>query len=82
MCLDNLQNDFFVDSSGIVQHYSEVVQWAYSKRSHYTDNALNEFLDAIEADAFLVAYALADKSDRIIGIQEKSQPEIKRKMIE
>jgi hypothetical protein len=37
--------------------------------------ALNEFLDADEADAFLIAYALADSSNRIIVTQEIGAPQ-------
>jgi hypothetical protein len=39
---------------------------AISRSGHYLSNALNEFLDADEADAFLIAYALADNANRII----------------
>lgn len=42
--------------------------------------ALNEFLDAAEADAFLVAFALADFDNRIIITQEVSRPEQKNKI--
>ena len=79
-CQENLPETFFKDSSEVLAEYGEVVTWAYSMRSHYTESALSEFLDADEADAFLVAFALADKSQRIIVTQEKSQPEIKRKI--
>ncbi len=79
-CEENLPEDFFKDSSEVLVEYGEVVTWAYSMRTQYTESALSEFLDADEADAFLVSYALAYKSERIIVTQEKSQPEIKRKI--
>lgn len=41
---------------------------------HYRQNAISEFLDADEADAFLVAYALADCQRRVIVTQETSNP--------
>jgi hypothetical protein len=57
----------------IVQ-YVEVVKWAKSMEHHYLPKAFNEFLGADEADAFLVAYALSDKNNRIIVTQEVSNP--------
>lgn len=47
---------------------------------HYTPSALDEFLHADEADAWLVAYALADVDHRIIVTHEISQPESKKKI--
>jgi hypothetical protein len=43
-------------------------------------SAISEFLDAEEADAFIVAYALSDRQNRIIVTQEVSQPERKNKI--
>lgn len=37
-------------------------------------------MDADEADAFLVAYALSDKTNRIVVTQEISRPERKNKI--
>jgi hypothetical protein len=63
-----------------MSEYSAVSFWAASKASHYLPNAISEFLAADEADAFLIAYALADYQNRIIVTQERSQQEIKRKI--
>jgi hypothetical protein len=79
-CEYNLPKDFFRDTQEIVAYYGQVVIWANSKSSHYSPNALAEFLGADEADAWLIAYALADKKNRIIVTHERSQPEIKRKI--
>ncbi len=73
-CVDNLPEDFFKDTSHVIAEYGQVSAWAISKSNHYLQNALNEFLDANEADAFLVAYALADLNNRIIVTQEISHP--------
>jgi hypothetical protein len=54
--------------------------WANARSSHYHPTALAEFLDADEADAWLVAYALVDKVNRTIVTHEKSQPDIKRRV--
>jgi len=49
-------------------------------QNHYLPHALNEFLDADEAVAFIVAYSLADSANRIIVTQEISQPNRKNKI--
>jgi len=80
-CKNNLPDNFFIDTSEVVDNeYREVIRWAYSKSSHYLEKALNEFLDADEADAFIVAYALKDKTNRTIVTQEVSRPEMKSKI--
>ena len=43
-------------------------------------NAINEFLDADEADAFLIAYTLADPNNRTVVNYEISQPTRKNKI--
>ncbi|UCS95749.1 DUF4411 family protein [Echinicola marina] len=43
-------------------------------------NAINEFLDADEADAFLVAYVLNDVQNRILVTHEVSNPNQKNKI--
>lgn len=79
-CVANLPVDFFKDTSEIMGSYGIVSAWAVSRNSHYMPNALNEFLDADEADAFLVAYALADPNKRVVVTQEISEPNKKNKV--
>jgi len=79
-CMANLPKDFFKDSSQVMVAYGQVSAWAISKSAHYLPNALNEFLDADEADAFLVAYALTDTSNRVVVTQEISEPNRKNKI--
>jgi hypothetical protein len=79
-CKDNLPENFFKDTSHVMASYSQVSAWAISRNNHYLPNALNEFLDADEADAFLIAYALADNSNRIIVTHETSNPNQKNKI--
>lgn len=79
-CKANLPEDFFKESSEVMAAYGQVSAWAISRSSHYMPNALNEFLDADEADAFIVAYALADPNNRIVVTQEISQPNRKNKI--
>lgn len=64
----------------MIEQYREVTYWAISKKGHYLPNALNEFLDSDEADAFLVAFALFDSQNRIIVTHEVSQPSRKNKI--
>lgn len=71
-CKANLPNNFFKDSSLKMQEYSQIIEWAISKSDHYLPKALTEFLDADEADAFIVAYALSDKDNITIVTQEVS----------
>jgi hypothetical protein len=79
-CSTHLPNNFFKESSDVILEYARVSAWAMSASSHYLPNALNEFLDSEEADAFLIAYALADEQNRIIVTQEVSQPNRKNKI--
>ncbi len=79
-CEDNLPEIFFKDTTAVVTEYAQVANWAASRSSHYLPKALAEFLDADEADAWLVAYALADPGDRIIVTQELSAPQGRNKI--
>lgn len=79
-CKANLPEEFFEDSSDSIAAYSKISTWAISKKSHYKETAINEFLDADEADAFILAHALSNKEKTVIVTHEKSQPDIKRKI--
>lgn len=79
-CEDNLPDTFFKDTTTVLTQYSQVAAWAASRSSHYLPNALAEFLHADEADAWLVAYALADRSERIIVTHELSEPNRRNKV--
>lgn len=79
-CKNNLPKHFFKNTSVVIQEYTRVTAWAYSRAGHYQPNALNEFLQSDEADAFLVAYCLADPVNRILVTQEISEPGRKNKI--
>lgn len=79
-CKTNLPDDFFKKSSNALNEYSQVSSWAISKRDHYLQNAINEFLDVDEADAFLVAYVLEKIEFRVLVTQEVSDPNRKNKI--
>lgn len=57
-CKANLPDDFFKDSSVVLSAYTKIIGWASIRTPQFTSAALNEFLDADEADAWLAAYAL------------------------
>ena len=77
-CCDNLTDGFFRDSSNVLQAYSSVVGWAVSRSHHYSQAAINEFLAADEADAWLVSHAL--ESSCTIVTHEVSNPNQKSKV--
>ena len=79
-CEDNLPKTFFKETTQILTEYKQVTGWAISKSNHYLPNALAEFLHADEADAWLVAYVLADNSNRIVVTYEKSEPARRNKV--
>jgi len=79
-CKENLPDDFFKDTSSIMNEYSQVSAWVVSKSSHYLPAAINEFLSADEADAFIIAYVLNDRDNRILVTQETSEPNRKSKI--
>lgn len=72
-CKENLPNSFFKDSSASILEYSQVTAWAISNNDHFLPKALNEFLDADEADAFMVAFVLNDPN-KVLVTQETSEP--------
>lgn len=79
-CKTNLPANFFQDTSKVITEYGKVTAWAMSMNHHYLERALNEFLDADEADAFLIAYSLADLTNRFVVTQEVRDPNRKNKI--
>ena len=79
-CVDNLPEDFFKDTTQVMPQYGQIAVWAASRSSHYLPHALAEFLDADEADAHIIAYALSDNANTIITTQEISEPNRKNKV--
>ena len=77
-CQEKLPKDFFKETDVVIKEYVAVTSWANSKSTHYNLSALNEFLDSTEADAWLVAYSLANGS-RIVT-HETSEPNRKSKV--
>ncbi len=79
-CKNNLPENFFKDTTQIMTAYGQVVAWAASRSIHYLPKALGEFLSADEADAYIIAFALAENSNRIIVTQEISESNRRNKV--
>lgn len=79
-CRAKLPEDFFKSTDEVMTQYSQVISWAVSKSGQYNQNALNEFLSSDEADAFLIAYTLADNANRILVTHETSSPNSKSRI--
>ncbi|PZF72631.1 DUF4411 family protein [Taibaiella soli] len=73
-----LPADFFEDSSRHIVAYSRIAQWAAERAFHYSPGAINEFLDADEADAWLIA--AASELGNTIVTHEISNPRMKSRI--
>jgi hypothetical protein len=71
-CMASLAPDFFKESQPCISAYTQIVRWANSSGRHYQERAINEFMDADNADAWLVAYAM-ENQNKIVPY-EKSNP--------
>lgn len=76
-CVNDLNPDFFVDTSSCVDIYSEIAVWAQSSQL-FTQSAKDDFLATDLADPWLVAYA--KKNGCIVVTHEVSQPSRKNKI--
>ncbi len=79
-CKVNLPDNFFKNTDEVIGAYAHVIGWAISKSGQYNQNALNEFLAADEADAFLISYTLHDNANRIIVTYEVAAPNAIKKI--
>jgi hypothetical protein len=79
-CKAKLPEDFWLNSSStVLTKYPEVINWAVLKLgSPYSQNALDEFLHAEEADAWLVAFAM-DHGITVVT-NEVAAPDSKKKI--
>lgn len=74
----NLPPDFFIDSSVFIGEYAHIARWAAGRSSHYSQGALAEFLDADEADAWLIAGAM--HGSQTLVTNEVSNPQMKNRI--
>lgn len=77
-CKNNLSTDFFKDSSIAVNEYSNVVNYAHSRKDHYKQTAINEFCKDSNADTWLCSYALY--KNLVLQTQETSEPQRRNKI--
>jgi len=77
-CQLNLPNNFFKNTDIVIIEYGQLAIWANSRSNHYKREAIDEFLDANIADAWLIAFA---KNHNIsLVTYEKSEPNSKKKI--
>ncbi|MBS1615871.1 MAG: DUF4411 family protein [Bacteroidetes bacterium] len=69
---------FFTESAIAIDEYTRVATWAVGRGAHYSSAAIAEFLDADEADAWLVAMAMRKRLP--ITTYEVSNPGMKRRI--
>jgi hypothetical protein len=76
----HLPKSFFqkAESSECLSNYRLLSNWAISRSDHYQQNAIDEFLEAKRADAWLIAFAMT--YGHIIVTQEISEPHKKSKI--
>lgn len=77
-CDNVLPADFFKDTFSVLSAYSQLARWATSPTVQYTTQAINQFLDINEADAWIVSYGLAQS----LGVvtYEQSAPLSKKRI--
>lgn len=78
-CIDNLPPDFFKDTTSTIVNYALLTGWVYSKSDQYSKPAISEFLDADEADAWLIAYAMTNGNQ--IVTHETSSPNSRKRVM-
>jgi len=71
-CQEHLPGNFFKDSSVAIAEYAGLAAWANSKKDHFQQRAIEEFLDTDAADAWIIAFAINQKSP--VLTHEKSEP--------
>jgi len=60
-CVSALPSDFFIDCSSSIKSYTMLAQWVSATGVRYSQKAKDEFLDAEEADAWLIAHCEFNK---------------------
>jgi len=72
----NIEPHFYKTSNTpeVLKCYQEIAKWVNTKRDHYHQSAINEFLNDEIADAWLIAYAFAFKDSNKLVTYEISSP--------
>lgn len=77
-CEANLPDGFFIITDSVLQNYITIVNWTNSMSLHYTNSAIQEFLETELADPWLVAFAMSN--NLTIVTYEKSEPNRKNRI--
>lgn len=77
-CDSNLPSNFFINTESSIQNYISIVNWTTSMSHHYTNSAIEEFLETDLADPWLVAFAMSN--NWTIVTYEKSEPNRKSRI--
>lgn len=77
-CMGNLPDGFFKASDQTITTYTDIIHWAV-EQSHYKQHAVDEFLTAEVADAWLIAYA--KQEELTLVTQEVPRPNSKKKIM-
>jgi len=67
-CIKNLPDDFFIDSSVVLNCYTDIITWANSDEHSYTTRVLEKFSATDYADSWLVSFALSNKKYYQLGL--------------
>jgi len=65
-CNSNISSDFWKDSNQNPLEYSRISSWGASQSNRYSQKAIQAFLDADEADAYLVAFTIDEIAEKKI----------------
>ncbi len=76
-CLNDMKNDFFVDTSSCIDKYALIANWAAS-HPQYVQSAKDEFLSTDLADPWLIAFAI--KNNYTLVTHEVSNPQMKKRI--
>lgn len=74
-CKAHLPNGFFKDTSSMINAYTAVTGWAFERSDQFQKRAIDTFLAAEEADAWIISYALDTKC--VLVTNEVSAPNSK-----
>ncbi len=78
-CINHLPDGFFKNTDPTISNYAQLITWVYSKSDQYSPVAISEFLDADEADAWLIAYAMTYNNQ--IVTHETSSPNSRKRVM-
>ncbi|MFN3605354.1 MAG: DUF4411 family protein [Leptonema sp. (in: bacteria)] len=67
------------ENEDVLQPYKEIVNYVNNQKNQYTENAIDEFLQEDNADAWIISYA--KYKNLIVVTHEKYNPDVKKKVL-